>query len=993
MVENRISLRKYIRFQLEQMSASNEHHRFEDLAFELSRLRIASNVVRATGPVQAGGDQGRDFETYRTYLRGSPIGSSSFVARASDETIVFACTLNKAIEGKVKSDLATIFGSGDRPNAVTYLCAPDVPVAMRHKLQDHCQVQYAAKLTLLDGQTISDMLTDADTFWIAEEFLSVSAELFPPVLVDEEYQALKEKWLAEPLDGGPSNLAEFLEIKRGLRRATFEENARPDLDRWILRMEPLKDIPWLRRKVLYEIAVATLRGKGFLDSEDGALGEYFSTLPVDAPIEEIEDIVYLASYTSTARAFGHLRGTTDEVDGWVGEAAEAVDRGLRLHAARSSQFRLLSLRGHVEMMNFWHHGATEAAGKAISTWNCAADIAAEDPLSDASTLADLILIIAPALGSRTDFQDLTDKVDRLVSEREGKAAAGDLARDRAVAFGESGQLLLAIDQLQRAKENWFNAETLRGSVLAMLLLSQWYAELHLPHAARYHASMALYTIVRADDDGLRELSVRSGFLLADTFFLAGEMLSYLACVGLILPMHSSYRVDPNDAEQHDDFARAIAQGAVILATAPVVAPEIVERARAIVDGWNVDDAYKGAIEKATKSLPWFGMSHDEVASKLKAGIGQDFVNDALGEVRISWKALGLEWTILAPRRLRRRAEALAATLQIALTDLASTDLVVIPSAVELRLQVSSAKWETRQEPDNEKLSWVLSLPIDDDKSNDPEVLEREARSSLTFVMQTLRQVSALPQEMLMEAFEARMERGLWKKVGFVRPPGHLMEEARAMADYERDAGPLTVAGPRPSIEPLEQQLMIGPRGDAVLYSKVKAMEMIANRYRRLGPYAAQVVPGLMQVPRIKAMLQAQHDRGIKDWELITIILNVALNQLVKADPSRISAGGMDAYRRALAAAGEVFMSGGGPPFDPAWLRAEDWSMHERTFTMAVTSSWGLVSNRQTPNFDAFRALLENRFHHLDDDFPHDNWFGWADPVEGDQPNTEEEPNT
>lgn len=101
----------------------------------------------------------------------------------------------------------------------------------------------------------------------------------------------------------------------------------------------------------------------------------------------------------------------------------------------------------------------------------------------------------------------------------------------------------------------------------MLLLSQWYAELHLPHAARYHASMALYTIVRVDNDGLGEMSVRSGFLLADTFFLAGEMLSYLACVGLVLPMHSSYRVDPDDAELHDDFARAIAQGAVILATA------------------------------------------------------------------------------------------------------------------------------------------------------------------------------------------------------------------------------------------------------------------------------------------------------------------------------------------------------------------------------------------------------------------------------------------
>ncbi|MEZ2224565.1 hypothetical protein [Rhizobium sp. RCC_161_2] len=125
--------------------------------------------------------------------------------------------------------------------------------------------------------------------------------------------------------------------------------------------------------------------------------------------------------------------------------------------------------------------------------------------------------------------------------------------------------------------------------------------------------------------------------------------------------------------------------------------------------------------------------------------------------------------------------------------------------------------------------------------------------------------------------------------------------------------------------------------------------------------------------------------------MITIILNIALNQSAKADPSRISAGGMDAYRRELAAASEVLMSGGGPPFDPAWLRSEDWPMHVRTFIMAVASSWGLVSNRQTPNFDAFRALLENRFHHLDDDLPHDNWFGWADPVDGDQSNTEEEP--
>lgn len=111
------------------MSASNEHHRFEDLAFELARLRIASNLVRATGPVQSGGDQGRDFETYRTYLGETAMGAGAFVARASDKTITFACTLNKSIERKIKADLEIIFGGGQRPDSVVYLCVPDVPVA------------------------------------------------------------------------------------------------------------------------------------------------------------------------------------------------------------------------------------------------------------------------------------------------------------------------------------------------------------------------------------------------------------------------------------------------------------------------------------------------------------------------------------------------------------------------------------------------------------------------------------------------------------------------------------------------------------------------------------------------------------------------------------------------------------------------------------------------------------------------------------------------
>src|SRR2546426_9427514 len=82
-----------IRFQLDQLSAKNAYHDFEHLCRHLTRARICSNILPATGPVSAGGDQGRDFETFRTYLSTSSIADSSFVGMASEKVIAFACSL------------------------------------------------------------------------------------------------------------------------------------------------------------------------------------------------------------------------------------------------------------------------------------------------------------------------------------------------------------------------------------------------------------------------------------------------------------------------------------------------------------------------------------------------------------------------------------------------------------------------------------------------------------------------------------------------------------------------------------------------------------------------------------------------------------------------------------------------------------------------------------------------------------------------------------
>jgi len=55
-----------IRSALADLDGLNAHHEFEHLCRQLAMRRVATNVLPATGPVSAGGDQGRDFETYRS---------------------------------------------------------------------------------------------------------------------------------------------------------------------------------------------------------------------------------------------------------------------------------------------------------------------------------------------------------------------------------------------------------------------------------------------------------------------------------------------------------------------------------------------------------------------------------------------------------------------------------------------------------------------------------------------------------------------------------------------------------------------------------------------------------------------------------------------------------------------------------------------------------------------------------------------------------------
>src|SRR5580700_6628025 len=130
MVASPVEAERYIRFQLEHLTARNEHHTFEEICYRIAKRRLSSNLLPATGPVSAGGDQGRDAESYYTRLPQELPSADGFVGRATSEPLVVACSLQKdGLEGKTRADVKKICEQGNAVKRIAFFAVQDIAIA------------------------------------------------------------------------------------------------------------------------------------------------------------------------------------------------------------------------------------------------------------------------------------------------------------------------------------------------------------------------------------------------------------------------------------------------------------------------------------------------------------------------------------------------------------------------------------------------------------------------------------------------------------------------------------------------------------------------------------------------------------------------------------------------------------------------------------------------------------------------------------------------
>ncbi|HQZ33579.1 MAG TPA: hypothetical protein PK020_04090 [Ilumatobacteraceae bacterium] len=155
-----------IAFQIDQLASANGHHAFEDICFHLAKAEITTNLLPATGPVSSGGDQGRDFETYRGTI--------------GNEDIAFSCTIQRdGLRAKITTDVKKITSTGEHVNAVVAMFSGDFPVGQRHAFIEQIRNAFGIRLQLHDRKWMADKLAEEKNFWIAERFLAIPAEIGP----------------------------------------------------------------------------------------------------------------------------------------------------------------------------------------------------------------------------------------------------------------------------------------------------------------------------------------------------------------------------------------------------------------------------------------------------------------------------------------------------------------------------------------------------------------------------------------------------------------------------------------------------------------------------------------------------------------------------------------------------------------------------------------------------------------------------------------------
>ncbi len=1002
---NPVQVAARVRFALSQIPAQNAHHTFETICRHVARQFICSNVLPATGPVSAGGDQGRDFETFRSHLRKELGPTGGFLGLVSEGTVAFVCTTqSEGVLAKIAGDVAKILESGHPAHEVKAFSLSSVPVGHRHKLESEVKEQYGIDLELFDAEALAELLATREGFWIGEHFLDLPAELRPAVLDEEEdlpswYVESRGRWRGKRAP--EPTLGDFIELKEGLREATARIETRPDFPFWLGLIREMLATPALpdpiRQRARYELVVGTLLGLDEMGSVDLVARAYLDDSLTEGEPARLQDAGALLLFVNGAAQRGLTAVSASELWNWNAALRKQIEHVMvdaPPNRGASLRFTLGFLGLQPQLPERELAGAAgeppnsadsdadtaratpdEAKGAltpefvdvhlAMAAWTELAEGLEDTPLFPVDLLSKTLQEVAPLLVDQHGWRRLVDMVDEAVARVSGDSAVAEQAHGRAKVLLTAGRRLEALAELHEAKIAWWSGDTIGSSLLAMLTIARLYLELRLPMPAKAHGLAVAYSALGSADEELAELVPAGLLMAAQADFASGAWCGATELFELGLSAQHQLVGDGLHLG-HEYVAGAILDLTYVTACARDIDPDLaalVEEATARVGAREIiEDAL--ADGPPTTSDMWDSYGSDKFT-------GPPFLD--VGETRyIRFAALGTAWTLESANDAQstRVAERFAVTAQTLLAELANEDLCLAPTRITVRVDHSASDQRSfdqrlEQLPSNDGRRWKVTLTSSVAASDlFADHIKTELLPALTSI---LLEASFLRSADFLAAIGRAFRRGLEYKLSPARPYDELAAvvtpQLYARMSRERFSAPWDCHGGAYGADP-----DLGWRGGpGPTYSTDVAKEMLRNRYKTFANSLRKTVPALRRSSEFRNTVRALRGEGWLDWHLLTAIANIVTNYRHALTADDLQRPGVRANLLRVLFEPEKESAREVPAdlFTPSAMQQA-----RQNAILSLVHHWDLEGHQRTPDFPGIERLLAARYGYWDDDVQH-----------------------
>jgi hypothetical protein len=233
------------------------------------------------------------------------------------------------------------------------------------------------------------------------------------------------------------------------------------------------------------------------------------------------------------------------------------------------------------------------------------------------------------------------------------------------------------------------------------------------------------------------------------------------------------------------------------------------------------------------------------------------------------------------------------------------------------------------------------------------------------------QATALDRDSFHAVIEELMKRGLMLRTFSVRPTRELMDFAFKQADGIEELRKLQAIHLCKQMRPREATELAWRSGPGPGYSLDLATEFLQNRYGKMARSIRLSLPRIIADERVKSLLAALKDKGLLDWQVLSLIANIVVQYQVELQTGGpISAQSLPAFIARMQREEQE----GDPTFDLAVITVDRLEAQQLVLLSSTFKTWRLTLNQPAPQLDGMKRLLDARYGNATDDIPHDSIF-------------------